>query len=160
MCKFTHTSHWIGLRFYWTPTSYGRSPKYLKTNRLTDRLKDKGDYYGPHRVNPGSQITMKSWKQLLKKPCFQFVKKICSNIGDRLSVLKSLALRDKVGSATPCFGHANCKCCGLIKEPTNEINGILVSLVPGNCKSKMIVYLVYCRLCLCLFSLYYLVQKQ
>ena len=37
-----------------------RSPRYLKTDgqtdRRTDRRTDKGDYHGPHRVNPGSKI--------------------------------------------------------------------------------------------------------
>ena len=31
-------------------------PRYLKTDRPTDVLTKKGDYYGPHRVNPGTKI--------------------------------------------------------------------------------------------------------
>ena len=32
------------------------SPRYLKTDRRTDERADKGDYYGPHRVKPGSKM--------------------------------------------------------------------------------------------------------
>ena len=34
-----------------------RSPRYLKTDRRTDGQTDKGDYYGPQWVNPGSNKT-------------------------------------------------------------------------------------------------------
>ena len=33
-----------------------RSLRYLKTDGRTDRRTNKGDYHGPHRVNPGSKI--------------------------------------------------------------------------------------------------------
>ena len=33
------------------------------------------------------------------------------------------------------------------KEPVEVINGIPVSRAPENCKTRMIVYLVYCSLC-------------
>ena len=83
----------------------------------------------------------------LKKPLFQFVKKTGANIGSRLSVLKSLALGNKFGSTTPCFGHGNCKCYSMINEPVDEINGIPVTPAPGNCKTRMVIYLVTCKLC-------------
>ena len=47
---------------YWLPTSCTilekRSLRYLKMDLgpRTDRLTDKGNYYGPHRVNMGSKI--------------------------------------------------------------------------------------------------------
>ena len=83
-----------------------------------------------------------------KKTFFKFVKKTGANIGCRLSVLKSLALGHKFGTTSPCFGHGNCKCCLMIDEPNlDEVNGIAVSTVPGNCKSKNVIYLVTCRLC-------------
>ena len=80
----------------------------------------------------------------MKKPCFQFIKKTCSNIGKRLSVLKSLALGHKFGSTTAYFGYANYQCCGMIKEPVDEINGIPVSPAAGLYKTRIIVYLVHC----------------
>ena len=83
-----------------------------------------------------------------KIPLFQFVKKTSANIGNKLSVLKSLALGNKFGVTSPCFGHGNCKCCLMIDEPNvEEVNGIPVTPVPGNCKTKNIIYLVTCRLC-------------
>ena len=62
-------------------------------------------------------------------------------------MLKSLALGNKFGSTTPCFGHGNCKCCYMINEPVDEINGIPVTPAPGNCKTRMVIYLVVCKLC-------------
>ena len=90
-----------------------------------------------HKYDVLKMITFKD----LRKPCFQFVNKIkCSNIGSRLSVLKSLALGHKFVSTTLCFGYAKCNCWGVIKEPVDEINAIPVSPVPWHCKTRMIVY--------------------
>ena len=81
------------------------------------------------------------------KPLFQFVKKTSTNIGSKLSVLKSLALGNKNGHTVPCNGHGNCKCCALIGDNVEEVNGLPVKQAPGNCKSKNVIYLVTCRLC-------------
>ena len=84
----------------------------------------------------------------MKKPLFKFVKKTGANVGSKLSVLKSLALGNKLGITSPCFKHGNCKCCLMIDEPNvEEVNGIPVSPAPGNCKTKNTIYLVNCRLC-------------
>ena len=42
-----------------------RPHRYLKTDRQTDGQADKGDYYGPHRVNPGS----KNYRQIIIYLC-------------------------------------------------------------------------------------------
>ena len=82
------------------------------------------------------------------KPLFQFVKKTSTNIGNKLSILKSIALGCKNGVTVPCYGHRNCKCCQMIDEANiDEVNGLSISTAPGNCKSKNVVYLVSCRLC-------------
>ena len=73
---------------------------------------------------------------------FQFVKKTGANIGSKLSVLKSLALGNKIGNTVPCFGHGNCKCCLMIDEPNVQgVNDITARPASGNCKTK-----VSCRL--------------
>ena len=81
------------------------------------------------------------------KPIFQFVKKTGANVGSKLSVLKSIALGKNKGETVPCKSHGNCKCCKLIGENVDNINGLSVSAAPGSCKSKNIEYLVTCRLC-------------
>ena len=83
----------------------------------------------------------------VSKPLFQFVNKTSANIGNKLSVLKSLALGSKIGETVPCNGHGNCKCCSLIGVNVDEVNGIPVTTAPGNCKSRNCIYLVTCRLC-------------
>ena len=82
------------------------------------------------------------------KPLFQFVKKTAPNLSNMLSVLKSLALGKKRGNTFPCLLHANCKCCKLIGNPVTEINGHPVSFAPGTCKTKNVIYLVICLLCI------------
>ena len=81
------------------------------------------------------------------KPIFQFVKKTGANVGSKLSVLKSIALGKKKGATVPCRAHRNCKCCRLIGENVDEINGLPVATAPGSCKSKNVIYLVSCTLC-------------
>jgi hypothetical protein len=81
------------------------------------------------------------------KPLFQFVNKTGPNVGSRLSVLKSLALKNKVGNTVPCNNHGNCQCCAMIGTNVDEVNGQPVVAAPGNCKSKNVTYLVTCRLC-------------
>ena len=81
------------------------------------------------------------------KPIFQFVKKTGANVGSKLSVLKSLALGKNKGETVPCWNHGNCKCCNLIGENVDEVNGRAVSTAPGTCKSKNVIYLVSCNLC-------------
>jgi hypothetical protein len=82
------------------------------------------------------------------KPIFQFVKKTASNIGCKLSVLKSIALGRKCGPTVPCSNHSNCMCCKLIgSQNTQNINGLPAPCAPGNCKTKNTIYLVTCTLC-------------
>ena len=82
------------------------------------------------------------------KPLFQYVQKTDANVGNKLSVLKSIALGSKKGDTIPCRQHRNCKCCKLIKGVFVEnINGYSVTTAPGNCKSKNLIYLVSCVLC-------------
>ena len=81
------------------------------------------------------------------KPLFQFVKKTGANVGSKLSVLKSIALGKNKGKTVPCRNHRNCKCCKLIGENIDEVNGRYVSSAPGTCKSKNVIYLVSCTLC-------------
>ena len=81
------------------------------------------------------------------KPIFQYVNKIGTNVGSKLSVLKSIALGNRKGKTVPCKKHGNCKCCKLIGENVEEINGLPVSTVPGSCKSRNVNYLVTCKLC-------------
>jgi hypothetical protein len=82
------------------------------------------------------------------KPVFQFVKKTASNIGCKLSVLKSIALGRKSGRTVPCNNHTKCMCCKLIgTKNIQEINGLAVPCAPGNCKTKNTIYLVTCKLC-------------
>ena len=81
------------------------------------------------------------------KPLFQFVKKTGANVGSRLAVLKSIALGKSKGKTLPCRNHGNCKCCKLIGEEIDEVNGLPVSTAPGTCKSKNVIYLVSCNLC-------------
>ena len=81
------------------------------------------------------------------KPIFQYVKKTAANVGSKLSVLKSIALGKKRGKTVPCRAHGNCKCCRLIGENVDEINGCAISTAPGSCKSKNVIYLVSCKLC-------------
>ena len=82
------------------------------------------------------------------KPLFQFVKKTGPNLGNMLSVLKSLALGKKSGKTVPCNMHSNCKCCPLIGDnPVTELYGHPIRSAPGTCKTKNIIYLVICCLC-------------
>ena len=82
------------------------------------------------------------------KPVFQFVKKTASNIGSKLSILKSLALGRKSGLTVPCNNHSNCMCCKLIgNEKIDTVCGLPVPCAPGNCKTKNVIYLVTCKLC-------------
>ena len=82
------------------------------------------------------------------KPVFQFVKKTASNIGSKLSILKSIALGGKSGRTVPCNSSSNCMCCILIgTDNIREINGLAVPCAPANCKTKNCIYLVTCRLC-------------
>ena len=73
------------------------------------------------------------------KPLFQFVEKTAPNLSNMLSVLKSLALGKKKGKTVPCHLHANCKCCKLIGNAVNEVNGRPVSSAPGTCKTKNVI---------------------
>ena len=70
------------------------------------------------------------------KPLFRFVKRTAANLGSKLAVLKSIALDDQSGETRPCNGHANCKCCKLIDDPTQQILGRTFQAAPGDCKSK------------------------
>ena len=81
------------------------------------------------------------------KPLFQFVKKTGPNIGNMLSVVKSIALGKKLGKTTPCQLHASCKCCKLIGEAINEVNGRPIRSAPGTCKTKNCIYLAECQIC-------------
>ena len=81
------------------------------------------------------------------KPIFQYVNKVGANVGSKLSVLKSIALGNRRGKTVPCKIHGNCKCCKMIGENVQDINGIPVSAAPGSCKSKYVNYLVTCKLC-------------
>ena len=54
----------------------------------------------------------------------------------------------KKGKTVPCHLHANCKCCKLIGNAVNEVNGRPVSSAPGTCKTKNVIYLVTCLKCL------------
>ena len=94
-------------------------------------------------------IKTESFKNLTK-PIFQFVKKTGSNVGSKLAVLKSLALGSRRGKTVPCNKHANCKCCKLIGDDTEEVtevNGLPISCAPGHCKTRNTIYLAVCRLC-------------
>ena len=82
------------------------------------------------------------------KPLFQYVKKTGTNVGSKLSVLKSIALGGKKGETVPCRNHRNCKCCKLIGKNVEDIHGLPVSTAPGTCKTKNVIYLVSCKLCL------------
>ena len=83
----------------------------------------------------------------VSKPVFQFVKKTGSNIGNKLSVLKSIALGDRKGETVPCNAHRNYKFCSLVsKEEVTEVNGLPVSCAPGNCKTKKCHILIKCVL--------------
>ena len=81
------------------------------------------------------------------KPLFQFVKKTGPNIGNMLSVVKSIALGKKIGNTVPCKLHASCKCCKLIGEATTEVNGRPIRSAPGSCKTKNCIYLAECKIC-------------
>ena len=87
----------------------------------------------------------------IKSPMFEFVKKTGPNIGQKLGVLKSIALGNRKGKTVPCHSHGNCKCCHLIGNNGNEniieVNGYSISCAPGNCKSKNLIYLATCNLC-------------
>ena len=92
-------------------------------------------------------LKTESFKKL-SKPVFQFVKKTGSNIGGKLSILKSIALGCKRGRTVPCNNHANCMCCSLIgEENVDDVNGFPITCAPGNCKTKNVIYLVTCKLC-------------
>ena len=83
-----------------------------------------------------------------QKPMFQFVKKTASNIGSKLSILKSIALGGRSGPTAPCNNHASCKCCKLIgTENIETVNGLPVPCAPGNCRTRNTIYLVTCKLC-------------
>ena len=83
-----------------------------------------------------------------QRPLFQFVKKTASNVGNKLAVLKSLALGDRRGPTVPCNSHAKCMCCKMIGSKNTEVvNGLPVPCAPGNCKTKNTIYLVTCKLC-------------
>ena len=97
--------------------------------------------------NEEDLLKTESFKKL-SKPVFHFVKKTGSNIGCKLSILKSIALGKKRGPTLPCNNHSNCMCCKLIGgENIEEVNGLPISCAPGNCKSKNVIYLVTCRIC-------------
>ena len=81
------------------------------------------------------------------KPVFSYIKRTGPNIGSKLSVLKSIALGNKIGKTVRC-NSINCMCCKLISsDQIVEINGQLVHYAPGNCKTKNCIYLVLCRAC-------------
>ena len=87
----------------------------------------------------------------VRKPIFEFVKKTGPNIGQKLGVLKSIALGSRKGKTVPCNSHGNCKGCRLIANNHNEsvieVNGHTISSAHGNCKSKNIIYLATCITC-------------
>ena len=75
-------------------------------------------------------VKTESFKKL-SKPIFQFVKKTGSNIGSKLSVLKSIALGKKSGPTVPCNNHKKCMCCKLIgTENVDIMNGLSVPSAP------------------------------
>ena len=81
-------------------------------------------------------------------PLFKFVQKTVSNIGSKLSVLKSLAVGKRNGCTLPCGSRSNCMCCKLVQSNESvDINGTAVLCAPGTCKSKCIIYAVNCTSC-------------
>jgi hypothetical protein len=81
-------------------------------------------------------------------PLFKFVKKTASNVGSKLSVLKSIALGKKSGCTVPCNSRSNCMCCNLIDSNQYfEVNRVSVPCAPASCKSKNVIYAVTCKTC-------------
>jgi len=81
-------------------------------------------------------------------PLFKFVKKTASNVGSKLSILRSIALGKKHGNTSPCNSRSNCQCCGLIETDKEfKVNGDSATCAPGSCKSKNVIYGVSCKIC-------------
>ena len=80
---------------------------------------------------------------------FNFTKKTAPSIGSKLSVLKKSALDIHSGGTSKCES-SRCQCCNVI-SPTPKskiiVNGQKVVLPNGSCKSKNIIYLSKCNLC-------------
>ena len=71
------------------------------------------------------------------KPLFKYVQKTASNIGSKLSVLKSLALGKRNGCTLPCGGRSNCMCCKLVQSNESVVVVVVVLTVgrrPGATK--------------------------
>ena len=91
----------------------------------------------------------KSFKN--KDVSFTFVKKTAPSVGSKLSVLKKMSLGIGVGGTSRCGSTASCQCCSVISHvPVHNIsvNAHKVVLPNGNCKSKNIIYLAQCKLCI------------
>ena len=81
---------------------------------------------------------------------FNFTKKTAPSIGSKLSVLKKISLDIHRGGTTKCKSSDKCQCCDVISpSPQSKVavNGQTVFLPNGNCKSKNVIYLSQCKLC-------------
>ena len=96
----------------------------------------------PHLQNTASFKT--------KDVRFSFTKKTAPSIGSKLSVLKKMSLGICSGGTSKCGVHTNCQCCDVISSSPKSnitVNGQIVHLPSGNCKSRNIIYLSKCNLC-------------
>ena len=85
-----------------------------------------------------------------KDVSFKFVKKTAPSVGSKLAVLRKMSLGIGLGGTSKCGLHGNCKCCNVTLAtpmPQLTVNGQKVNLPNGNCKSKNIIYLAKCKLC-------------
>ncbi len=80
-------------------------------------------------------------------PLFTYVKKVGPNIRCHVNNLKQQALGTKRGAAEKCNARG-CKTCQmLISSPSVAVEGRVVKLSKGSCKSYNICYLAICELC-------------
>ena len=85
-----------------------------------------------------------------KDVSFKFVKRTAPSVGSKLAVLRKMSLGIRWGGTSKCGDSSGCQCCNV--TPTTPlskvtVNGQKVNLPTGNCKSKNIIYLAQCNLC-------------
>ena len=87
-----------------------------------------------------------------KNVSFKFVKKTAPSVGSKLATLKKMSLGITTGGTSKCGSPTNrCQCCKVVPDTpvtSLNVNGKKVVMPSGNCKSKNVIYLAKCNLCI------------
>ena len=86
-----------------------------------------------------------------KNVSFKFVKKTAPSVGSKLATLKKMSLGITTGGTSKCGSKNRCQCCKVVPDTpvtSLNVNGKKVVMPSGNCKSKNVIYLAKCNLCI------------